>query len=386
MCFTLYPKGKFASWDTTNFSLKSYHLLAHLIFLVPAKWLHLPEPYMNLLLKVPLLVVLVTSCQTVKNHDKGVYINSVQGRLPLEQLHFVLTHEHIMSNFGAEPTYTPTYDKASLYNQVIPYLRKVKTLGISTVFDCTAAYFGRDVLTLKAFSDSTGINIITNTGFYGAANDRYVPELAYTLSEKEIAAIWIREFTDGIDQTGIKPGFIKLAFDSGAPSEIDLKLFRAGILTHLATGLTLMVHTGNNSAAGRKQLELLVNQKVSPSAWVWAHANQSEDMNVLLEAATKGAWISLDGVKESNVAEYIDKIGAFKIKGLLHRVLLSHDGNSFPRGGAIRAYDAISTSLLPRLKEEGYSAADIDQLMVKNPQMAFGIRVRPLESYPIQGK
>jgi phosphotriesterase-related protein len=188
------------------------------------------------------------------------------------------------------------------------------------LFDCTAAYFGRDVSTLKVFADSTGLNIITNTGFYGAANDRYIPQLAYTLSEKEIAAIWIREFTEGIDQTGIKPGFIKLAFDDGAPSEIDLKLFRAGMLTHLVTGLTLVIHTGNNSAAGQKQLELLVNQKVSPSAWVWAHANQSKDMQVLLEAATKGPWISLDGVKESNVAEYIDKIEVFKAKGLLHGI------------------------------------------------------------------
>ena len=284
-----------------------------------------------------------------------------------------------MSNFGAEPAYAPNYDKRGLYNQVIPYLQKMRTLGVSLLFDCTAAYFGRDVLTLRAFSDSTGINIITNTGFYGAANDRYVSELAYTLSEKEIAAIWVREFTEGIDQTGIKPGFIKLAFDAGTPSEIDLKLFKAGILTHLATGLTLVVHTGNNLVAGQKQLDLLTEQKVSPNAWVWAHANQSEDMEVLLEAATRGAWISLDGVKESNVEEYIGKIEAFKARGLLHKVLLSHDGNSFPRGGAIRAYDAIPTSLIPRLKQHGYSAATIDQLMVKNPRTAFGIRVRALE-------
>ena len=58
------------------------------------------------------------------------------------------------------------------------------------------------------------------------------------LSPKEIASKWIDEFEDGIKSSGIKPGFIKLAFDDGVPSSIDLKLFEAGVITHQHTGLT----------------------------------------------------------------------------------------------------------------------------------------------------
>ncbi len=184
-----------------------------------------------------------------------------------------LTHEHIMSRFGLDPVYIAEYDKESLFAQVIPYLKEVKALGVNTIFDCTAAYFGRNVSLLKEISDSTGVEIITNTGFYGAASDKYVPESAIESSSEAIASGWIDEFENGINGTGIKPGFIKLAFDNGA-SELDLKLFTAGILTHLSTGLTMAVHTEKNLTGVEKQLMLLEEYEVSPSAWVWVHASK----------------------------------------------------------------------------------------------------------------
>jgi phosphotriesterase-related protein len=119
----------------------------------------------------------------------------------------------------------------------------VKALGCRALFDCTAAYFGRDVRLLRKVSEQTGLHIITNTGYYGAANDRYVPPHAFEETAEQLAGRWVKEWKEGIDGTGIRPGFVKLAVDAGPLSEIDAKLLRAGALTHLATGLTLAVHT-----------------------------------------------------------------------------------------------------------------------------------------------
>jgi len=284
-----------------------------------------------------------------------------------------------MSNFGSPPSADSKYDSAALFKQVVPYLSKIKALGVSSIFDCTAAYFGRNVSMLKLLSRVSGIQIITNTGFYGAHNDYYVPDFVKNATVEEIAAIWIAEFNNGIERTGIKPGFIKLGFDAGTPSEIDLKLFKAGILTHLQTGLTMVVHTGNNLAAAKEQIKLLNDRKISASAWVWAHANQVKDMELLQKAALMGGWISLDGVKVSNVMEYVEMIELFRSKKLMHKILLSHDGNSFPRGGAIREYEAIFSALIPELKKRGFADTEISQLMIKNPQEAFAIRVRLIE-------
>lgn len=303
-------------------------------------------------------------------------INTVNGTVSSNEIKLALTHEHVMSNFGAEINRTANYDEAALFTQVVPYLIRLKSMGVQTIFDCTANYFGRRADLLQKISDSTGIQIVTNTGIYGAAKDRYVPEFAYSSTVEELARTWILEFENGIDATGIKPRFVKLAFDEGSPSEIDLKLFKAGIQTHLATGLTLAVHTGNHQEAAEAQMKLLAGYGVSNEAWVWGHANFIKEVEVLLTAAEKGAWISLDGVNSSNTFEYVEKLSLFKSKNLLHKVLLSHDGNGYPKGGEIRQFDAIFDVLIPAMLDCGFTQSEIDQILITNPKNAFEIRVR----------
>ncbi|MEQ8238562.1 MAG: cellulase family glycosylhydrolase [Cyclobacteriaceae bacterium] len=300
-------------------------------------------------------------------------INTVQGIRTSDQLGFALTHEHLFSNFGKEPGLAKSYDEAALMAQVVPYLRKLKLSGVQAIFDCTTAYFGRRVDLLEQIADQTGIDIITNTGFYGAADDRYVPEMAKKATAQEIAAIWIEEFENGIDGTIIKPGFIKLAFDEGKPSKLDLKLFESGVITSKETGLAMAVHTVNNKAAVEAQIKILEKYKVPLSAWVWVHADKFEDVNYQISLADKGAWISLDRVKEKEINNYIQKLDQFKSAGLLHKILLSHDGNSFTVGGELRPYEAIMDGLIPAMKSAGFSQGEINLLMMENPTVAFGL-------------
>jgi phosphotriesterase-related protein len=306
-------------------------------------------------------------------------IPTVNGTIQIERLGLTLTHEHIMSNFGKDQNETSEYNEDVLFKQVVPYLKKLKSLGVNSIFDCTTAYFGRRVDLLKKIGDSTGIQLITNTGFYGAANDRYIPPFAFDANATEISKIWVEEFRKGIDGTNIRPGFIKLAFDEGPPSEIDTKLFVAGILTHLKTGLTLAVHTGDNPEAVDQQLRLLRKYKVSPRAWVWVHAHKVTDVDRLLKTAAQRAWISLDGANTSNVGKFVDIIKRFKSRNLLHRILLSHDGNGFPRGGEIRQFETIPKELIPALLAHGFTEKEIDQIMVQNPKNAFRIAVKKVD-------
>ncbi len=302
---------------------------------------------------------------------------TVQGAIPSSKLGFTLTHEHIMSNYGKDISEADTYDRTALVRQVIPYLRKLKSLGIETIVDCTTEYFGRRVDLLKTISDSSGVQIITNTGIYGAADDRYIPAFAYDATVEALAQMWTQEFENGIKDTGIKPGFIKLAFDDGkSPSAIDTKLFEAGLRTHLQTGLTIAVHTGANLEAVELQMELMKQYGVHPSAWIWTHANKLNDDSLLLEYAEKGAWISLDGVKEENIETYIRRLQLFQKRNLLRQVLIAHDGNGFPNGGAIRSFDAIPRLLVPALLENGFSETDIQQIFVENPKRVFLVKVR----------
>lgn len=317
-----------------------------------------------------LIITMAWSC----NND-GI-IHTVQGPVESNALGMSLSHEHLFSNFGLPIDETNNYDETALFAQVNPYLRMLHGQGVRTIFDCTTSYFGRRADLLKTMSDSTGIRIVTNTGIYGAADDRYVPSYAYVESAEDLAQRWIAEADNGIDGSDILPGFIKLAFDDGPVSDIDRKLFEAGLLTHLETGLSIAVHTGSNPDAVEFQLDILDEYGVHPSAWIWTHANLHDDFELLLEVADRGAWISIDGVKSENIDQYLTDIRRFMEAGLLDRLLLSHDGNSYPSGGDIRPFDVISKELIPAMRSEGFSESIINQLFVENPGKAYSIGVR----------
>jgi phosphotriesterase-related protein len=340
------------------------------------------QTYLSTVMKrIPIVlmsVIVVLSCNSPEKStaDPENYIYTVHKKMDIAELGIALTHEHVMSQFGAESSYVGQYDKTLLFKQVIPYLKEVKSIGVNTIFDCTTAYFGRNVKLLKEMADSAGIELITNTGYYGAANDRYIPESAYESTPEQIAQGWIDEFENGINNTGIKPGFIKLGYDDGAPSEIDSKLFVAGLLAHLKTGLTMAVHTGDNPEAIAKQLQLMDEYGVSPSAWVWVHACNTQSDSLILAVAKAGGWVSLDKFKPHQVDDYIENLSLLKKEGYLDQVLLSHDGNSFPRGREIRGYKAVITDLVPALKSSGFSEEEVEQLLVVNPRNAFRVSVR----------
>jgi len=301
----------------------------------------------------------------------------VTGSLDFKSAGTILPHEHVMSLFGAPLTETPEYDRASLLAAVIPYLQKLRRLGCGTVADCTTAYFGREPELLKEISSASGIRILTNTGYYGAADDRYVPAHAYRESAEQLAARWIQEFNDGIGNSGIRPGFLKTGVDSGPLSEIDSKLIRAAAITHRETGLTIAAHTGNNPVSVRQQLGILREEGVAPSAWIWVHAHAVEDPEALLPAADAGAWIELDGVSPENAERHFKLVTFLRTRGYSDQVLLSHDGNSFRYGGRpAKPFDGLFTTFIPLLRSREFETREIADLVSRNPFRALAPQKR----------
>jgi predicted metal-dependent phosphotriesterase family hydrolase len=304
-------------------------------------------------------------------------IMTVLGPRSPSDMGLMLPHEHIMSTFGREATDKPAYDHAQLLQAVTPYLRTVKALGCTALADCTAARFGRAPALLSRISRDTGIHLLTNTGYYGAAKDRYVPPQAFKQTVDQIAALWLKEWRDGIDGTGIRPGFLKIGVDEGPLSAIDRKLVEAAARTHLASGLTIAIHTGDNAGAAQAQLALLREAGVSPRAWVWVHAQAVSDEKSLLWAAEQGAWLSFDGIAVSSLDRHLELVQLMRRAGRLDQVLLSHDGDLFPANAEPpRPLEALFTHLIPRLRSAGFTTAEIAQLTENNPQRAFTIRVR----------
>ena len=251
------------------------------------------------------------------------YTYAVRGKLPVSDMGASLIHEHVLVDFiGADKISPDRWQHDSVIRKVLPYLQEIKSLGINTLVECTPAFIGRDVLLLQKLSVRSGLNILTNTGYYGASDNKYLPKWAFTETAEQLASRWIAEFETGIENTGIRPGFIKTGVNNGKLSELHQKLIRAAALTHLKTGLTICSHTGPPLPA-REEIEILEKSGVHPSAFVWVHASGSaEEMEDL---AKSGCWISLDGVNTDNIARHLELISFLKNKNRLKQVLISHD-------------------------------------------------------------
>lgn len=331
------------------------------------------------------LAAMGISSASFAKDDTPKQIMTVTGPILSGNLGICLHHEHIISRFGEEPEALPGYDYEAALANIVPYLQYMKNIGCASIFCCTTKYFGRDVQLLKRIAQSSGMQIIANTGFYGAANDRYVPEFARTSSAEQIAKVWIDEFRHGIDGSSIKPGFIKIGVDNGSLSDIDAKLVRAGAICHRETGLAMQVHTGDNLPSVKEQLHILSEAGVAPEAWIWVHAQNVKKPEDLLFAAEKGAWISLDALRTANyyeqrenvsitVERHLELLNFLKKHGFLNHVLLSHDGSSYPQEGkSKRSFEPLFTTFIPMMKMAGYSQDEIDLLIKSNPKKAFTI-------------
>lgn len=307
-------------------------------------------------------------------------IITVRGEISPGKAGFVLSHEHILVDFiGADKTGKHRYNADEVHDIALPHLEAIQKLGCNTFVDCTPAYIGRDVSILKRLARKTGLNIITNTGYYGAAKEKYLPPHAYTESAQQLADRWIREFNDGIDKTGIRPGFIKTGVDKGPLTPVQRKLVEAAAITHLATGLTIAIHTGDGIAA-EEEISILNSKGVDAQARIWVHAQNENDMDYHVRAAKIGSWISFDGVNKETIEQNLMFLGNMKKNDLLHRVLVSQDSGWFnvgePGGGLFKPYTSVFTDFIPALTKHGFTQAEIDQIFMKNPARAFTVLTR----------
>jgi phosphotriesterase-related protein len=306
-------------------------------------------------------------------------IMTVRGRMCASHMGVTLTHEHLLANFAphVEGAKEPAdYDRDEVVRIALPYLARIRELGCRTFVDATAVGLGRDVRLLQQLSKKSGLNILTTTGNYAAAEYRFLPQYVYDSSPEMLARRWIDEWAHGIDSTSVRPGFIKLGFNGRALSDVEKTLIRAGAIAHRATGLTIGAHTGQ-AVAAFEQLAILTAMGVQPSAWIWIHAQNEPDLQNHIDAAKQGAWISFDGIGPESIDAHVAMVANLRDHGLMAHALISQDAGWYsvgePKGGKFRPFDTVFTAFIPALRDHGFAQEDIDTLLVRNPAKAFSI-------------
>jgi phosphotriesterase-related protein len=314
-------------------------------------------------------------------------VNTVLGPVPGDSLGMTLMHEHFCTGFAGwqcDALALP-YDRKEVAAVCAPLLEEAKGFGLRTVVDATPNDLGRDVELQKEIAERSGVNIIAATGLYreemGAAAYLKFRRFIYDI-ESEIYDTFMKEITQGVADTGVKAGVIKVATGEGCISPYEEPILKAAARVQKETGVPIITHT-ENGTMGVEQADLLIAEGADPEKIVIGHIGGSSDMAYHTGVLGKGVniafdrfGIEVDGTDALRKACLIGLLGV----GYADRIVLSHDyvpywlGRTNALPDMAReimpnwSYAHVFKNIIPDLKRAGISDDSIDAMMVRNPR------------------
>jgi len=288
------------------------------------------------------------------------------------------------------------YDNLLLGDEetTISELELYKRAGGSTIVEVSTPGIGRDPVALARVARATGVTIVMSTGFYVAPTH---PAEVAGMSEDDVAARMTAEIRDGAvlfpatgsDQdwapvptrTHVRAGIIKCAASYPLHPE-ERKVLRGAAIAQRATGSAITVHSGRHELSALEILDTLRDADADLTHVSVDHLDlRVEKTETLLEIAQTGCWMEFDlfGHESSyyplthrdmpSDAQRLDVVGDLVERGLVKQLLISQDICTRHRlvcnGG--HGYGYVVGHIALRMRERGWSDADVDAILVDNP-------------------
>jgi len=315
-------------------------------------------------------------------------VETVRGPVAVAELGPTLMHEHI---FVLQPEALQNYGHvwgASYWDEevrvadAIEKLRAVRAAGIQTLVDPTVPGLGRYIPRIQRINAEVDLNIIVATGIYAFLE---LPNFFGYRSIEAIAEFFVREIREGIDDTGVKAGFLKCCVEQhGIIGDVP-RILAAIAAAAVETGAPVMVHTNAGAQTGLLALEALTTAGVDPLQIVIAHAGDSNDLGYLRAIGGTGAALGFDrfNIPFFNPDEQrIKTLAALVAEGYGNRIHLGHDAACFydfmvgdPNFADEKPdYLHIWRTILPALLEAGVTLEQIDEMTTTNARRFFDAR------------
>jgi phosphotriesterase-related protein len=305
------------------------------------------------------------------------WLVTTQGSLLAEGLGVILPHEHIFTDLrGPTVAGYGQANPADVVRVMKPWLVAAHDKGVGVLIECTSIGVGRNVPIVDQVARESGLPVVVPTGVYG--RDNFAPPEHRNMTEDELTALFIREIREGIDGTGIKAGFIKIATGSSAMTPLEEKFLRAAGRAARETGAAIASHTPVSSNTSR---QIAILQSIDPAVrFIWVHAQSENNRDMQRQMAARGVFIEFDSLG-SNPGQDSTLIAAIKdllAAGYGDRILLSHDAGWYqpgsPNGGTQRSYTYLIDTFIPKLRDAGVDDDTIRMITQTNPIRAFAFR------------
>lgn len=314
-------------------------------------------------------------------------VRTVLGEKPADRLGKTLIHEHALIGFPGWflDSRQPPFRRDDALARVTDAFAQLKDYGVETVVDPCPADLGRDVEFFAEVSQRSGVDLICASGVYYQASG-----ITFTLGILDVEAIteiFIKELEEGVGETGIRPGIVKIATGHGEVSRYERKMLTAAARAAKATGTPVLSHT-EGCTCGHDQIDIVTGEGVSVDRLLIGHTDGTEDLDYQVSIAERGVYVGFDrfGLEEIVPdAVRMKNLKALVDRGYRDQLMMSHDTVNCWLGGpprqppgtdlqAIRPnwrMTHIFETIIPELKRMGMSDADFDVILKENPRRFF---------------
>lgn len=342
------------------------------------------------------------------------YVQTVLGRLPIEQMGFTLPHEHLFWDIrfyldasvdpqdASDPRNAPLamellghvhyhmYEYAdNLVQQDVETaareLQWFRESGGGTVCDCSVTGMGRFPEKVREASAKSGVNVLLGTGAYCGYT---LPAWMDRMDADEMAGLFVEELRNGIRGTDVRCGFIgEIGINEGFPAS-DRRSLAAAAIAQRETGAALLIHQPGLEKRADEIFRIITDNGGNLDKTIMCHCDPlMDDPDYIDGMAKSGANISFDffGLEivmtlkgyrnlwlptdRQRIAAVAEQIG----RGNLNRLFLSHDTvyKSMLRSYGGFGYAHLQRDMLPLMLAEGYEAEWLRQMTEYNPQRVF---------------
>ena len=309
------------------------------------------------------------------------HVQTVLGPVAPDDLGFTLPHEHTQIALWHIPSRWDYWQLTRDEPRIVEELAAFRDVGGRSLVDLTMPGVGRDPAWLAGVARASGLNVVMGCGWYRGA---YYPTEALIdrRSVDDLADELVREATDGVGGTGIRPGIIgEIGTDKPWISALEERVHRAAARASRRTGMALTTHSVL-SPVGVEQLGLFEDEGADPRRVVVGHADSYPHLEHYLAIVERGASVEFDFLGMSftpaerhGEGRIVELVCDLLARGYAEHILLSqdvcHDSQLRRYGG--KGYTYLASTFLPRLREAGVSDAEIETMTVANPRRLLSI-------------
>ena len=309
------------------------------------------------------------------------HAQTVLGPIDPADLGFTLPHEHTAIALwhipGRWDYWELTRDRPVIEAEIARY----RDAGGRTLVDLTLPGVGRDPGWLRSLAAATSLHLVMGAGWYREA---YYPAEARIdrRSVDDLADELVREATDGVAETGVRPGILgEIGTDKPWLSAREERVHRAVARAARRTGLAITTHAVM-SEVGLAQLRVFEEEGADPNRVVIGHADSYPVLDHYLEIVGRGASVEFDFLgmpftpqERHGEGRTVELLCELLARGHVERVLLSQDvcHNAQLRRYEGNGYTYLHEAFLPRLRAAGVSDAEIETMTVANPRRLLTI-------------